>query len=436
MAKERIIIIGAAGRDFHNFNTFYRDNENYEVLAFTATQIPDIDDKTYPASLAGSLYPNGIPIISEDELYAQIETNNVDRAILSYSDLPYDYVMHMASKVIACGADFGIMGANHTMIESKVPLIAICAVRTGCGKSQTTRRVVEILKAKGKRVVAIRHPMPYGDLEKQKVQRFASYDDLDKHECTIEEREEYEPHIDKSVIVYAGVDYEAILRQAEQEADVIIWDGGNNDFSFYKSDLYITVDDPHRPGHGLSYYPGETNLLLSDMVIINKVGTAKPEDVARVRKDIKMVNPDAIILEADSPVTVSDPSAIQGKRVLVVEDGPTITHGGMPYGAGFIAAKKFGASEIVNPHQFAVGSLKDTLEKFTHIKEVLPAMGYFGQQVDDLKATLDAADCDVIIGGTPIDLNRILTTNKPIVRVGYDLKEHEPDVLEKALAQF
>ncbi len=397
MDKTRVIIMGAAGRDFHNFNVYFRDNERYDVVAFTATQIPDIAGRTYPAVLAGKLYPNGIPIYPEDELEELIRKHDVDQAIFAYSDLSHVDIMHKASTVMAAGADFRLMGPKTTMLESKVPIVAIVAVRTGVGKSQTTRYVSQALIDAGLKVVTIRHPMPYGDLAQQAVQRFATYEDLDTHKCTIEEREEYEPHIDRGIIVYAGVDYGKILEEAEKEADVILWDGGNNDFSFYKPDLTITLVDPHRAGHEVLYHPGETNVRLADVVIINKVDTAKPDDIETVRKNVKRVNPRAQIVDAASPVTVEDPEKIRGKRVLVVEDGPTLTHGGMGFGAGVVAARQFGAKEFVDPRPFAVGSLIDTLETFRHREPLLPAMGYSEKQIRELEATIDKSDAEVVV---------------------------------------
>ena len=434
--KKKVIIVGAAGRDFHNFNTYYRGNPDYEVVAFTAAQIPDIAGRKYPVELAGKEYPGGIPIEEEANLTELIKKHGVDDVVFSYSDLSHVQVMHIGSIALAAGANYVLLGPNATMVKSTKPLISVCAVRTGSGKSQTTRRVCEILKKMGKRVVAIRHPIPYGDLAKQAVQRFATYEDLNKHLCTIEEREEYEPHIDRGNVIYSGVDYEKILRQAETEADVIVWDGGNNDFSFYKSDLYITVADPHRPGHELRYHPGETNVRLADVVVINKVDTAKKEAVEMVRKNVASINPRAKIILASSPVTLEHPELVKGKRVLVVEDGPTVTHGGMGYGAGFVAAKNAGAKEIVDPRPFAVGSLKDTFKKYPHLHDVLPAMGYGDKQVSELKATIDASDADVVVGGTPIDLNRVMTTEKKIVRVGYELKEETKPGLEEAIREL
>jgi predicted GTPase len=419
----RTLIMGAAGRDFHNFNTFYRDNEKYEVVAFTATQIPNIDGRKYPVELAGYLYPNGIDIHPESELADLIKKFNVDEVVFAYSDVPNEYVMHKASEVNALGADFKLMGTNATQVKSTKPVVGICAVRTGSGKSQTTRAVSKILINLGYKVAAIRHPMPYGDLVKQRVQRFASYADLDKHETTIEEREEYEPHLDNGVIVFAGVDYEAILREAEKEVDIVLWDGGNNDFSFYKTDLLIVVADPHRPGHEVSYYPGETNVRMADVFVINKVDTANPEAVISVRENLNRLNPKAVVIEGASPLFVDDPDSIRGKRVLVVEDGPTLTHGGMTYGAGYVAARRFGAAEIVDPRPFAVGTIADTYKKYPNTGTILPAMGYGDQQIKDLEQTIENADVDMVIIGTPIDLTRVLTIKKPYQRVRYELQE-------------
>ncbi|MEA4812810.1 MAG: cyclic 2,3-diphosphoglycerate synthase [Anaerolineaceae bacterium] len=419
----RTLIMGAAGRDFHNFNTYYRDNDKYKVVAFTATQIPNIEGRKYPAELAGKLYPNGIDIYPESELADLIKKHEVDEVVFAYSDVPHEYVMHKAAQVNALGADFKLMGANATQVKSIKPVVGICAVRTGSGKSQTTREVSKILINLGYKVAAIRHPMPYGDLVKQRVQRFASYADLDKHECTIEEREEYEPHLDNGVIVYAGVDYEAILREAEKEVDIVLWDGGNNDFPFYKTDLLIVVADPHRPGHEVAYYPGETNVRMADLFVINKVDTANPDAVISVRENLHRLNPNAIIIEGASPLFVDDPDAIRGKRVLVVEDGPTLTHGGMTYGAGYVAARRFGAKEIVDPRPFAVGTIADTYKKYPGTGTILPAMGYGGQQVKDLEDTINKADVDMVIVGTPIDLTRVLKINKPYQRVRYELQD-------------
>lgn len=436
MGKKNVLILGAAGRDFHNFNVFFRENEDYQVVGFTATQIPGIDDKMYPAALSGPLYPDGLTIMPEDDLEEIVKEKKVDICVLAYSDLSYETVMRMAARVNAAGPDFMLMGPNHTLVKSTKPVLAVCASRTGCGKSQTSRYIVEVLKDLGKKTVAIRHPMPYGDLEKQKVQRFAAYEDLDKHECTIEEREEYEPYIDRGLVVYSGVDYEAILREAEKEADVILWDGGNNDMPFYKPDLMITVVDPHRPGDEITYYPGETNVRMSDVVIINKVATAYPEDVEVVRQNVMEINPTAVIIDAASPITVEDPSEIRGKIVLVLEDGPTVTHGGMGYGAGFIAANKFGAAEIVDPRPYLVDSLVDTFEHYDHLEDILPAMGYGDEQVKDLEDTIARIPCDVIVTGTPIDITRVLKANKPIIRAMYDLQVIGKPDLRSILVDF
>jgi predicted GTPase len=437
MTKIRTIIMGAAGRDFHNFNTFYRGNEDYEVVAFTATQIPNIDDRKYPAALAGELYPAGIPILPEAQLETLIRQENIDQVVFAYSDVPYEYVMHKAALVNAAGADFRLLGTKETQIKSTKPVVGVCAVRTGSGKSQTTRRVSLILREMGYKVAAIRHPMPYGDLVKQKVQRFADYSDLDKHECTIEEREEYEPHLDNGIIVYAGVDYEAILREAEKEVDIVLWDGGNNDFPFYVTDMLIVVADPHRPGHELRYYPGETNVRMADVFVINKVDTANPEDVITVRDNLHMLNPKAVVIEGASPLFVDDPDAIRGKRVLVVEDGPTLTHGEMAYGAGFVAARRFGAGEIVDPRPYAVNSIRDTYEKYPGTGTILPAMGYGDQMMRDLEETINTADVDLVLSGTPIDLTRVIKINKPIQRVRYELQEiGEPTLKTLLQAKF
>lgn len=429
---QKILIMGAAGRDFHNFNVLYRDNPNYEVVAFTATQIPDIEGRVYPAVLAGKLYPEGIPIFAEEELPELIKRLAVDQVVLAYSDISYEYVMSKAALVNSYGASFTMLGAEQTMVKSSKPIISVCAVRTGVGKSQTTRKVCDALKARGLRVVAVRHPMPYGDLAAQAVQRFASYEDLDLHKTTIEEREEYEPHIDRGIIVYAGVDYEAILREAEKEADVILWDGGNNDTPFYKPDLHITLVDPHRPGDELAYYPSETNVLLADVVIINKIDSASPEGIATVRDNVMRLNPKAMIIEAASPVTVDDPEVIRGKRVLVIEDGPTLTHGGMPFGAGVVAARKLGV-EFVDPRPYAVESIAKTFAKFPHLAEVLPAMGYGDKQVRDLEETIKRVPCDAILVATPIDLRRVLELDKPSTRSRYELQEIGQPTLEDAL---
>jgi predicted GTPase len=433
MSAIRTLIMGAAGRDFHNFNVFFRDNPDYEVVAFTATQIPDIEGRTYPAELAGKLYPEGIPIYAETDLHKLIGEYNVEQVIFAYSDIPHEVVMHKASAVLAAGADFRLMGTKSTQLKSSKPVVSVCAVRTGSGKSQTTRRVSLILRKMGYRVAAIRHPMPYGNLVKQTVQRFANYSDLDEQECTIEEREEYEPHLDNGVIVYAGVDYEKILRQAEQEVDIVLWDGGNNDFPFYVSDLQIVVADPHRPGHECSYYPGETNVDTADVFVINKVDTANPENVIKVRENLRNLNPDATIIEAASPLFVEDPAAIRGKRVLVIEDGPTLTHGEMAYGAGYVAARRFGAAEIVDPRPFAVKSIKATYEKYPNTGPILPAMGYGEAQIRDLEDTINESDVDLVIIGTPIDLKRIIKIDKPTQRVRYELQEIGQPTLEDIL---
>jgi len=418
----RVVIMGAAGRDFHNFNVVYRDNPAYRVVAFTATQIPNIEGRTYPAALAGSLYPEGIPIVPEEELADLVRREQVDEVVFAYSDVSHEYVMNRASIALAAGASFRLLGPRATMLKAKVPVVAVTAVRTGSGKSQTTRKVAEILTAKGLRVVVVRHPMPYGDLAKQAVQRFATREDLDRHECTIEEREEYEPHIERGNVVYAGVDYAAILEQAQVEADVILWDGGNNDFPFYIPDLWITVADPHRLGHETSYHPGETNLRAADVVIINKVDTAPAENVAALRETVARVNPKAVVIEAASPVAVDDPEAIRGKSVVVVEDGPTLTHGEMSFGAGVIAAQRLGAT-LVDPRPYAVGSLQQVYKKYTQLGALLPAMGYGAQQMKELEATINATPADAVVIGTPIDLGKLLKLNKPAVRVRYELEE-------------
>ncbi len=430
MAKRKVVIMGAAGRDFHNFNCIFRNNPEVEVVAFTATQIPDIEGRVYPPSLAGSLYPAGIPIFPESDLEKLVKQHDVDDVWFSYSDVPHQYVMDKGSHVIAWGANFGICSVQHTMLKSTKPVIAICAVRTGVGKSQTTRYVSRILKGLGKKVVAIRHPMPYGDLVKQACQRFETYQDLDTHECTIEEREEYEPHIDSGFIVYAGVDYEMILREAEKEADVILWDGGNNDTPFYKPDLHITLLDPHRPGHELTYYPGESNFLMADLLIINKVQTADPIKVVEVMDNCLKYNPKARVIKCASRIFVDRPELIKGKRALVIEDGPTLTHGGMTYGAGWFAAKDAGAAEIVDAKPYAVGTIAATYKKYPNSGQILPAMGYSDHQIADLEATINATPCDVVVEGTPIDLTRVLKVNKPIAEVTYELEELEPGVIE------
>jgi len=435
--RRRVIILGAAGRDFHNFNTFFRNNPDYEVVAFTATQIPDIAGRVYPAELAGPLYPNGIPIEEEAKLPELVKKYNADEIVLAYSDLPHQYVMERASMALATGADFKLMGPKSTMIESTKPVISICAIRTGFGKSQTTRKVLDVFRVDGMKVISIRHPMPYGDLVAQKVQRFSDYSDLDKYECTIEEREEYEPHIDRKSVIYAGVDYEAILRSAEAEnPDVILWDGGNNDFPFYKSDLQIVVVDPHRPGHEVSYYPGMANLLMADVIVINKEETANRDDIEMVRRNIAKWNPNAVVVDAASPIFVDDPAVIRGKKVLVVEDGPTLTHGEMRYGAGYVAAKKYGARELIDPRPFAVGSIVSTYNKYNHLDVILPAMGYGDKQIRELEETINNSDADVVVIGTPIDLRRVMKINKPAVRVRYELQEIGEPTLDEILKDF
>ena len=433
----RVVIMGAAGRDFHNFNVFFRDNGHYEVVCFTAAQIPDIAGRKYPPVLAGKLYPKGIPIHPEEEVAELIRKHNVDRVVLAYSDLSFDEVMTKASIVLAAGADFTVMGPDSTMLESRKPVISVCAVRTGCGKSQTTREVANILKQMGKKVAIVRHPMPYGDLAKQAVQKFESFKDLDKHECTIEEREEYEGHLEQGFTVYAGVDYEKILRLAEKDADFILWDGGNNDLPFYKPDLHIVLTDPYRPGHELEYYPGEANLRMADVALINKISPSVEKNARIVEKNIKSVNPSAVIIKAASEIEVDRQELVKGKRVLVVEDGPTLTHGGMSYGAGFLAAKKYGAKEIVKPAQYAVGSIKKVYEKFKQLHLILPAMGYGKTQLKELEETINKADCDTVIAGTPMNLRQVIKVNKPVVRVKYYLKElTKPTLKDLITKQF
>lgn len=437
--KQKVIIIGAAGRDFHNFNTFFRNKPEYEVVAFTAAQIPDIDGRKYPAELAGPLYPDGIPIYNEEDLPRLIADLQADICVFSYSDVTYNKVMGISAIVNAAGANFMLIGPRDTMIKSNKPVIAVGAVRTGCGKSQTSRKVVEYLMAKGLKVVAVRHPMPYGNLVAQKVQRFATVEDLAYHQCTVEEMEEYEPHVVRGNVIYAGVDYEAILRAAEQDpngCDVVLWDGGNNDFPFFKPDLTITVADPHRPGHELSYYPGEVTLRLADVVVINKIDSAAPENIQTVRENIEKVNPKAIVIDGASPIRVDNPEVIRGKRVLVVEDGPTLTHGEMKIGAGIVAARRFGAAALVDPRPFLVGRLKETFDIYPGIGTLLPAMGYGEQQLKDLEATINNTDCDGVIIGTPIDLNRIIKINKPNTRVYYDLQEIGSPTLDEVLTDF
>ena len=435
MNPQRVVIMGAAGRDFHNFNSYFRDNPDYRVVAFTATQIPNIEERRYPPELSGELYPDGVPIYPEADLSDLIKRHQVDQVVFSYSDVAHEYVMHKASQVLAVGADFRLMGAGSTMFESSKPVVAVCAVRTGCGKSQTTRHVCDVLQQIGRNVVVVRHPMPYGDLAAQAVQRFATYEDLDRHKCTIEEREEYEPHIDRGVVVYAGVDYEPILRRAEEEADVVVWDGGNNDLPFYRPDLFIVVADPHRPGHGLRYHPGEANLRAADVVVINKVDTADPEGIAQVRESIYAVNPGAAVVEAASPIFVHAPELIRGKRVLVIEDGPTLTHGEMTYGAGVVAARRFGAAALVDPRPYAVGSIAATFEKYPNVGTLLPAMGYGDEQIRDLEETINATDCDLVLSATPIDLRRILKVRHPMDRVRYELQVIGRPTLEEILTQ-
>jgi len=426
-----VVIMGAAGRDFHNFNVFFRDKANFRVIAFTATQIPDIEDRRYPAALSGKLYPEGIPIYPEDQLPSLIEEHGVNEVYFSYSDVSHEFVMHKASEVMAAGASFNLLGPNETMIESRLPVISVCAVRTGCGKSQTSRKIALLLKEKGRRVVVIRHPMPYGNLVKQKVQRFARYEDMIDQECTIEEMEEYEPHIKNGIIIFSGVDYEAILRQAEQEADIILWDGGNNDFSFYKPDMEIVIVDPHRPGHELLYHPGETNLRRADVIVVNKIDSAEKGNIQQVLDNIRTYNPTAQVIRANSTIFAEDGKEIAGKQVLVVEDGPTLTHGEMPYGAGVIAATKYGAARMVNPRPYAVGSIKQTFQKYPHLDRVLPAMGYGKEQIAELTQTIDRVDCELVVGATPIDLSRLIQTSKKIIRVTYELEEiGSPDLRE------
>jgi predicted GTPase len=435
MKKKKIIIAGAAGRDFHNFNVYFRDNDSYEVVAFTATQIPDIEGRLYPPQLAGSLYPEGIPIYAEQSIEELIKEHSVDQVVFSYSDVSHRYVMSMASIVMAAGADFRLMGSKNTMLKSSKPVVAVTAVRTGAGKSQTTRRICDFLKEKGKKVVVVRHPMPYGDLTRQVCQRFANYQDLDLHKCTIEEREEYEPHIERGIVVYAGVDYSKILQEAEREADIIIWDGGNNDTSFYEADVYITIVDPHRPGHELNYHHGEINLRMADCVIINKIETADSSGIQIVRENIAKINPDALVIQAASPMSVEQSELLRDKKVLVIEDGPTLTHGEMPFGAGVIAAKQFGA-ELVDPRPFAVGSILKAYEKYPHIGNLLPAMGYSEQQIKELKTTINNSDAEMVLIATPIDLGRLLDLKTPAVRLKYELQEIGEPTLENVLAKL
>jgi predicted GTPase len=435
MKRRKVVIMGAAGRDFHNFNCLFREDETREVVAFTATQIPDIEDRRYPPSLAGSLYPAGIPIVPESDLESIIRGHDVDEVWFSYSDVSHEYVMHQASRIVGWGPSFGVCSTQRTMLSSSKPVIAVTAVRTGCGKSQTTRYISRILREMGKKVVAIRHPMPYGDLSRQISQRFAGYEDLVTHACTIEEREEYEPHIDNGFVVYAGVDYQKILSEAEKEADVILWDGGNNDTPFLRPDLWITVVDPHRPGHELLYYPGETNLLFANLLVVNKVQTADPDHVATVLHNCMEQNPAAAVVQTRSVIVAADPGAIRGKRALVVEDGPTLTHGGMTYGAGWFAAMDAGAAEIVPARPYAVGTIRETFEKYPNAAKILPAMGYGAEQTRELEETINATPADVVVAGTPIDLNRVIRVNKPIIAVSYEIEELEPGLIEKAVRE-
>jgi predicted GTPase len=430
----RVIIMGAAGRDFHNFNVYWKNLPDTEVVCFTATQIPDIEGRVYPPELAGPRYPNGIPIHGEERLEELIDKHSVDMVTFAYSDVSYEYVMHQASRVNAAGAQFGLLGPDQTMLKSTKPVIAVCAIRTGCGKSQTARRVSRILTNMGLRVAVVRHPMPYGDLSRQVCQRFTDVKDMDRHKCTIEEREEYEAHIEMGNLVFAGVDYEKILRSAESEADVVLWDGGNNDMPFFRPDLNIVVTDPHRPGHEMRYFPGETNLRMADLVVINKVDTAPVEDVKQVEANIRRLNPNARIMKADSPITVKDPDLVRGKRVLVIEDGPTLTHGEMPYGAGLVAAKRLEAAEIVDPRPYAVGSIAGVFQKFTHLTQVLPAMGYGERQIEELSQTIDAVPCDAVLVATPVDLARVMKMSKPATRATYELEEHDRALFEAEIA--
>jgi predicted GTPase len=436
LKKQNIIIMGAAGRDFHNFNVFFRNNDDYHVAAFTATQIPDIAGRKYPAELSGIQYPEGIPIFPEEDLPTLIQKYNIDQVILAYSDLPHQYVMERASIVLAAGADFRLMGTRNTMLKAQVPVVSVCATRTGSGKSQTTRKVTQILKEMGKKVVVIRHPMPYGDLTKQIWQRYENYSDLDRYQCTIEEREEYEPHLDLGNIVYAGVDYGEILKRAEEEADIIVWDGGNNDLPFYQPDLHIVVTDPHRVGHEKSYYPGAVNLRMADIVVINKIDTANSENIAQLRTNIHLLAPEAILIEAASPIQVDQAETIRGKKVIVIEDGPTLTHGEMQFGAGVVAAQKYGAKEIIDPRPYAVGSIKETYQKFPHIGALLPAMGYGPEQTKELEATINNSDAELVIIGTPIDLSRVMKIDKAYVRVRYELQEIGKPDLQEVLQKY
>ncbi|HUK28510.1 MAG TPA: cyclic 2,3-diphosphoglycerate synthase [Candidatus Acidoferrales bacterium] len=431
----RVLIMGAAGRDFHNFNVFFRGNRAYKVVAFTATQIPGIEGRRYPRELAGAKYPKGIPIYPEEQLLEIVKKEKVDEVVFAYSDVSHEYVMHKASTALAAGPDFRLMGGKTTMLKSKKPIVSICAVRTGSGKSQTSRAVARILQANGYRVVAVRHPMPYGDLKEQACERFATLEDLDKYRCTIEEREEYEAYVVSGMVIYAGVDYGQILSEAEKEADIIIWDGGNNDLPFYKPDLQIVVADPYRPGHELKYHPGEANLRMADVVLINKVNTADPKDVETVKKNVHEVNPNATIIIGASTITVDNDGSVKGKKVLVIEDGPTVTHGGMPLGAGTVAAQTLGAAEIVDPRPYAFGSIHEAYKKYPHMTKILPALGYGDIQVKELEKTINAIPCDLVVIGTPIDLRNVLTLNKPAVRAKYELQEHGSPNLQEILTQ-
>ena len=435
MSKVKVIIMGAAGRDFHNFNVYFRDNHAYDVVAFTATQIPNIEDRIYPPELTGDSYPKGIPIYPESELDRLVTELDVDQVVFAYSDVSHAYVMDKAAQILAAGADFRLLGPKATLLESSLPVISVCAVRTGAGKSQTSRRIADILREQGKRVVTVRHPMPYGTLADQICQRFSSYEDLDRHNTTIEEREEYEPHIDRGGVVYAGVDFGVILREAEKEADVILWDGGNNDLPFYKPDFHIVVVDPHRPGHELTYYPGEANARMADVIVINKIDTADFENISTVRRNIRSINPNAVMVEAASPIIVEDPLALRGKKVVVVEEGPTLTPGGMSYGAGTVAAKRLGAAELVDPRPYAVGSMKETFEKFPTIGPLLPAMGYGPRQVKELEETINATPCELVMVATPIDLRRVVRISKPCHRVRYELQEIGQPTLADLLSE-
>jgi|ADurb_Cas_01_Slu_FD_contig_31_3312257_length_1671_multi_4_in_0_out_0_2 predicted GTPase len=433
MKRTKVVIMGAAGRDFHNFNTYFRDNDRYDVVAFTAAQIPNIEGRCYPSTLAGALYPSGIPILAEDDLPAIIRRHKVDQVVFAYSDIAHTELMHKASLVLSLGADFRLMGNSAITLRSNKPVISVCAVRTGAGKSQTTRKLCRILHGRGLKVVAVRHPMPYGDLTKQVVQRFGEHADLDRFDCTIEEREEYEPLLDNGIVVYAGVDYERILREAEKEADVIVWDGGNNDLPFFESNLHIVMADPHRAGHEIAYHPGEVNLRLADVVIINKVQTADRRNILKVKENVLRYNPRALVIEAASPIKIDDPAMVRGKRALVVEDGPTLTHGEMAFGAGTIAAEDNGALDIVDPRPYAVGSIKELYTTYRHLGPILPAMGYTDEQIRDMEETINRAECDVVVAGTPVDLRRVMTVNKPIVRVRYELEEIGKPTLEDIL---